>query len=139
MFGAKPPVTIRPTPPRARSAKYAARRWKCLRLSSRPVCIEPISTRFLSLVKPRFSGASRCGYRFDNGGLPGDDERLMGFAPGRPRERLRFRPMHPRTLTALRAPVTALVILAAGTAAAAGPTQIPTEDFFRPAGYQMAK
>jgi hypothetical protein len=61
MFGAKPPVTISPTWPRARSAKYAASRWKCLRLSSSPVCIEPISTRFLSFVKPRFSGASRCG------------------------------------------------------------------------------
>ena len=62
MLGANPPVTISPTPPRARSAKYAVSRWKCFGSSSRPVCIEPISTRLRSVVKPRSSGASRCGY-----------------------------------------------------------------------------
>ena len=63
MFGANPPVTIRPTPPRARSAKYSARRGNFLGSSSRPVCIEPISTRLRSVTNPRSSGASRWGRR----------------------------------------------------------------------------
>ena len=62
MLGAMPPVTIRPTPPRARSAKYAASLSKSAALSSRPVCMEPINTRLGRVQKPRSSGFNRCGY-----------------------------------------------------------------------------
>ena len=34
---------------------------KCLRPSSSPVCMLPLSTRLASVVKPKSSGASRCG------------------------------------------------------------------------------
>src|SRR5690606_10492302 len=61
-LGEKPPVTISATPPAARSAKYAASLGKSRLRSSRPVCIEPISTRLRRVVKPRSSGANRCGY-----------------------------------------------------------------------------
>ena len=60
-LGEMPPVMIMPTPPRARSAKYAAMRAKPSVASSSPVCIEPIRTRFFSRVKPRSSGEKRCG------------------------------------------------------------------------------
>ncbi len=60
-FGPMPPVTIRPTPPRARSAKYAAMRSKPCGFSSRPVCMDPIRVRLRRVVKPRSNGASRCG------------------------------------------------------------------------------
>src|SRR3984893_2093124 len=53
---------IGPTPPRARSAKYSASRPVSRARSSRPVCIEPITTRLRSVVKPRSNGDSRCGY-----------------------------------------------------------------------------
>ena len=45
-FGAMPPVTSSPAPPRARSAKYAASLGKSRARSSRPVCIEPMTMRF---------------------------------------------------------------------------------------------
>ena len=60
-LGGIPPVMIIPTPPRARSAKYAAMRSKPFSASSRPVCIEPISTRFFRRVKPRSSGENISG------------------------------------------------------------------------------
>src|SRR5258708_33218948 len=47
---------IRPTPPRARSAKYSASRSVSRARSSSPVCIEPITTRLRSVVKPRSNG-----------------------------------------------------------------------------------
>ncbi|MBB5957112.1 hypothetical protein FHS29_003705 [Saccharothrix tamanrassetensis] len=54
-------MTIRPTPPRARSAKYSASAPKSLKRSSLPVCIEPISTRLRGVVKPRSKGRNRFG------------------------------------------------------------------------------
>ncbi len=61
LVGSNAPVTIKPTPPRARSAKNAAMRSKPSGISSRPVCIEPIRVRLRNVVKPRSSGASRWG------------------------------------------------------------------------------
>ena len=60
--------------------------------SSRPVCIEPISTRFGSVVNPRSSGASRCGYavirrRFYVTGLCVDLCRAPGFVAASARVR----------------------------------------------------
>ena len=55
LFGAIPPVTMRPTPPRARSSKKAAMRvslWLHPSPSSSPVCIEPMITRFASRAPP---------------------------------------------------------------------------------------
>jgi hypothetical protein len=60
-FGAYPPVMIKPTPPRARSAKYAASRSVSRARSSRPVCIEPITTRLRSVEKPRSNGDNNFG------------------------------------------------------------------------------
>lgn len=60
-LGAYPPVTISPTPPRVRSAKYSAKRGMCLARSSRPVCIDPITTRFGRVVNPRSNGDNRVG------------------------------------------------------------------------------
>ena len=62
MLGAKPPVTISPVPPAARSAKYAASFGKSALRSSSPVCIEPINTRLRRVVKPKSRGRNRCGY-----------------------------------------------------------------------------
>ncbi len=76
MLGAKPPVTISPTPPRARSAKNAAIAGKCLRPSSSPVCMLPISRRFFRVTKPRFKGSNRRG----NGVAAGE----FKGAPARP-------------------------------------------------------
>ena len=59
LFGEIPPVTRIPTPPLARLAKNFACLSKPSGISSRPVCIDPINTRFLSVVNPRSSGASR--------------------------------------------------------------------------------
>ena len=56
---------IRPTPPRARSAKYAASRSVSRARSSRPVCIDPITTRLRRVVKPRSNGDNRFGYVTD--------------------------------------------------------------------------
>src|SRR5258708_3508692 len=53
---------MRPTPPRARSAKYAARRLMSRARSSRPVCMEPMITRLRSVVDPRSNGHSRFRY-----------------------------------------------------------------------------
>ena len=53
---------ISPTPPRARSAKYSASRSVSRARSSRPVCIEPMTTRLRSVVKPRSNGDNRFGY-----------------------------------------------------------------------------
>ncbi|MNT79027.1 hypothetical protein D3C72_2183240 [compost metagenome] len=80
MLGAKPPVTISPTSPSARSRKYAAMRERS-RPSSSPVCMDPMSTRFLSVVKPKSSGASRCGYR-SAPGAGGVEAEGVGVAVG---------------------------------------------------------
>ena len=56
-------MTIRPTPPRARSAKYAASSGRCLARSSRPVCIEPITTRLRSVVPPTVERCEQVGVR----------------------------------------------------------------------------
>src|SRR6202171_6259882 len=53
---------IRPTPPRARSAKYSASRSVSRARSSSPVCIEPITTLLRSVVNPRSNGDNRFGY-----------------------------------------------------------------------------
>ena len=58
---------ISPTPPRARSAKYAASRSVSRARSSRPVCIEPMITRLRSVVKPRSNGDNRFGYGLRHG------------------------------------------------------------------------
>src|SRR5688572_25478378 len=62
MLWANPPVMISPAPPRARSAKYAASFGKSRARSSSPVCIEPMTMRFGSRMKPRSSGANSRGY-----------------------------------------------------------------------------
>src|SRR6185312_1178834 len=80
MLGEKPPVTIKPTPPRARAAKYSASLPKSRAWSSSPVCIEPISTRFGNVQKPRSSGASRCG-KAGRSGLA--DEVIAASMPSR--------------------------------------------------------
>src|SRR6185436_3574945 len=64
-FGAMPPLTSRPAPPRARSAKYSASLPKSAARSSRPVCIEPMTMRFASRVNPRSSGSNSRGYDID--------------------------------------------------------------------------
>eukprot|EP00968_Pinguiococcus_pyrenoidosus_P001922 scaffold97_cov261-Pinguiococcus_pyrenoidosus.AAC.13 len=53
-----PPVTMRPTPPRALSAKnspMARRPWPHAGSSS-PVCMDPMTTRLRRVVCPRSSG-----------------------------------------------------------------------------------
>src|SRR3546814_13051825 len=55
---------ISPAPPLARSAKYAASLPVFQKKSSRPVCIEPITTRLRSVVDPIVIGESRCGKSF---------------------------------------------------------------------------
>src|SRR5690606_16946080 len=62
LLGAKPPVMMSEAPPLARSAKYSAHAGNRLNRSSRPTCIEPITTRLGNVVKPRSSGRSRFGY-----------------------------------------------------------------------------
>ena len=61
LLGAYPPVTIRPTRPLERSPKYAASFDMFQKLSSRPVCIEPITSRLRSLIEPSCSGEKRWG------------------------------------------------------------------------------
>src|SRR5687767_4318991 len=61
-FGAIPPVTSKPAPPRALAAKYAASLGKSRARSSSPVCIEPMTMRFGSRVNPRSSGANKRPY-----------------------------------------------------------------------------
>ncbi len=75
-FGAMPPLTSRPAPPRARAAKYAASFGKSRARSSSPVCIEPMTMRFGRRVKPRSSGANKRPYfmggECNRHGLAGD-------------------------------------------------------------------
>ena len=60
--GEYPPVIISPTPPRARSAKYSVSFGRSHGWSSRPVCIDPITSRLRNVRSPRVIGSSRCGY-----------------------------------------------------------------------------
>ena len=61
-LGAMPPVTMSPTPPCARRARYAASSFSWPPSSS-PLCIEPMITRLRSTCPERSaSGASMCGY-----------------------------------------------------------------------------
>src|SRR5690625_5210551 len=71
---------ISPTPPRARSAKYAASLPMSPARSSRPVCIEPITTRLARVVNPRSNGDNNIGYGLDSGvTMPPSPQCLLNF------------------------------------------------------------